>query len=112
MALVSLKAAIEIIGDASVEKFTREIPYTEVVYSKIDVAASGTHTADFGVVTTATFVFIRTNSGLTYTHNGGSETMVINAGGWQILLNDSITGLVFTETDAAAMKLELILAGV
>ena len=114
--IISVKSMIEALGawgEINPKAIKQELGVDEVVYTGVvEIGASASHTVDFGVITTATFVFMRVNSGATYLFNGGSTpAMTINSGGWQMLFNTAVTGLVVTETSSAAMNLEVLLGG-
>ncbi len=114
-AVISVKAAIEIMNVALPEPILEQLGVDEVVYSGTIVINNGaTHTVNFGVITTATFVFLRTNNDCTYTWNGGSETkslaLASAEGGLAILFNTSITALAVTDVTGAS-NLEVIIAG-
>jgi len=112
MPVVSLKSIIEVPGFFLPEPVKLELSAPEIVYTGVvEVAGSGTHAVNFGVITTATFVFIRVNSAATYLLNGGSDNITIASGAVVILHNVSVTALSVTETAAAAMNLEVLLAG-
>jgi len=112
MPIVSLKSVIEVPGFFFPEPVKLELGAPEIVYTGVvEVSASGTQAINFGVITTASFVFIRVNSAATYVLNGGSDNITINSGGVVILYNVSVTALSVTETAAAAMNLEVLLAG-
>jgi len=116
MPVISVKAAIEIIGFALPEPIQQELGVDEVVYSGvIEISTGATHVVDFGVITTATFVFIRINNDVTYTFNGGSEATNLGVsggaqGGWVMLHNTAMTALSIIDTSGGS-NAEVILAG-
>ena len=112
MPVISVRAAIEALGSVVPESIKRELSVDEIQYSgEIVVAASQTETVAFTQITTATFVFFRFNSAITYKLNGGSDDIVVASGGFVLMFNCSVTALSITETAAAEMRLEVMLGG-
>jgi len=111
MPIISVKAAIEVIGFVIPEPILLELGVDEFTYpGSVTVAADATYTVSFSEVTTASFVFIRCNSAYTFNLNAnGSVTM--QSGGYVILFNTSVTSLVIIETASAEMQAEVILGG-
>ena len=116
MPVISVKAAIEIMDMALPEPITQQLGVDEIVYSGlIEISTGATHTVNFGVITTATFVYIKVNNDVTYTFNGGSETFNLGVGGgiqggFVIMFNTSITALAVIDTSGGS-NAEVIIAG-
>ena len=111
MPIISVKAAIEVVGSVLPEPVLQELGIDEFTYpGSVTVASTATYTVSFAEVTTASFVFFRCNSGYTYNINGNGTVQMIS-GGWVILFNTTVTSLVIIETDSAEMQVEILLGG-
>lgn len=81
-------------------------------YSRYELAADSSASAvNFGPVTTASVIYIKTDNQITYTFNSDGESHTLNAGCWHLLMGDSITSLALTEPNSAACVLEIYIGG-
>jgi len=112
MPIANVKVVMEILGSVLPEPMLESLAFDELNYpGLVTVDASGTETVDFSGPTTVSFLFIRFSRGYTFNIDStGAVTM--NAGGWVLLFNTSLTSLVVINTDSSnAGSLEVILGG-
>ena len=112
MPVVNVKVVMEVLDGVCPEPIIEQLGIDEFNYpGLVEVAASATETIDFSGPATVSFLFIRFSRGYTFNIDStGAVTM--NAGGWVLLFNASLTSLVVINTDSInAGNLEVILGG-
>ena len=112
MPIANVKLLMEVLGEWLPEPTLESIAFDEYNHpGGVEVAPSGTETVDFSGPTTVSFIFVRGNRAMTLNFNAlGAYT--VNAGGWVLLFNVSITSLTVINSDAVnTLNLEIFLGG-
>lgn len=86
--------------------------YTEATVQRIAVATgTSNQSIDFGGVTTADIVYIKSDQGITYKVNGGSDSNTLDAGKPVIYAGTAVTGLTVSNSSGATANILIILIG-
>ena len=112
MPVANVKVSMEVLGAFLPEPILEALAFDEFNYpGLVEVATSATETVDFSGPTTVSFLFLRSNTACTININGvGAWTM--NAGGFILLFDVSITSLVVVNSSGSVVQqLEIFLGG-